>query len=395
MLKEVIRPKIMRNICMNAHPLGCQKNVLSQIEYVKQQGTLEGGPKKVLILGGSAGYGLATRIAATYGYGAKTLNIAYEFPAVEAKKRPATVGWYNTKYFEEQAKKDGYWAESILGDAFSNEIKAETIAKIKEELGTVDMVVYSLASGKRQNPSDGVLYSSVLKPLGNSFTGQTIDVVTNKISELTVEPANEKECADTVKVMGGEDWQLWIDALLEAEVLSENSISVAYSYIGPQLTYPLYRSGTIGKAKEDLEKTAHDIDMKMNAKGKGRAYVSVNKALVTRASMVIPVVPLYLSLLYKVMKREGLHEGCIEQMYRMCKEKIYNGKAVLTDTEQRIRLDDWEMKKDIQEEIVKLWNSVNEDTIADIADLVGFKKEFYNIHGFEWDDIDYTQAVVL
>lgn len=395
MLKIAITPKIMKNICMNAHPLGCEKSVQAQITYVKQQGILEGGPKNVLVIGGSAGYGLATRIATAYGYKSKTLNVAFEMPANEGKKRPASVGWYNTHSFEAQAKKDGLWVKSIFGDAFSGEIKQQTIQTIKENLGMVDLVIYSLASGKRIDPNTGETYSSVLKPLGNPFSGRTIDIVSSKLSDITVEPANELELQHTIKVMGGEDWKLWIEALLEAGVLSENFTTLAYSYIGPELTYPLYRSGTIGKAKEDLEHSAHEIDLSLQKRGVGRAYVSVNKALVTRASMVIPVVPLYLAALYKIMKEENLHEACIQQMYRLCKDKLYNGRGVITDNEHRIRLDDWEMKKDIQAQVMHIWHTINEENINTITDLQGLREEFYQLHGFEWSDIDYFQPVEL
>lgn len=394
-MKQIVKPKIMRNICMNAHPIGCENHVHTQIDYVKEQGTLEGGPKSALIIGGSAGYGLATRISAAYGYGAKTLNVAFEMPANEEKKRPASVGWYNTLAFETQAKKDGLWAKSIFGDAFSNEIKTQAINQIKNELGQVDMVIYSLASGKRTDPNTGETYTSVLKPFDKPFTGRTIDVVSGQMTEVTLEMGTEEEKNNTIKVMGGEDWKMWIDALMEAGVLAENSITLAYSYVGPELTAPLYRLGTIGKAKEDLERTAHEIDLQMQKEGLGRAFVSVNKGLVTRASMVIPVVPIYFAILYKVMKDKGLHEVCIHQMHRMCKEKIYNGKGVKTDNEQRIRMDDWEMRDDVQSEISALWDKVTEDNLRDITDFDGFQKEFYQIHGFEWDGIDYSQEVEI
>lgn len=385
----------MRNICMNAHPTGCEKSVLSQINYVKEKGALENGPKNVLIIGGSAGFGLATRISTAYAYGAKTLSVAFEMPANIDKKRPASVGWYNTQSFEKQAKADGLWAESIFGDAFSNEIKTETIQKIKDELGTVDAVIYSLAAGRRPDPNTGEIYTSVLKPLGKSFSGSTIDIVSGKISDITIEPATEEEKNHTIKVMGGEDWQLWMTALIEAGVLSENTISIAYSYIGPSLTAALYRAGTIGKAKEDLESTAYNIDSDMQKAGVGRAFVSVNKALVTRASMVIPVVPLYISSLYKIMKEKGIHESCIHQMYRLCKDKVYNGKGVITDEQIRIRIDDWEMRSDVQEEIAKVWSTIDESNMNECTDFEGFKEEFYHIHGFEWNDVDYEIPVEL
>ncbi len=393
----VIKPKIMRNICITAHPLGCKKLVEKQIEYVKQakQSHELQGPKNVLIIGGSAGYGLATRIACAYGYNARTLNVAFESPALVEKKRTASVGWYNTHAFESIAQTDGLWAKSIFGDAFSNEIKQQAIETIKKELGKVDLVIYSLASGKRIDAQTGEIYTSVLKPIGQDFSERTLDVLSGLIKDISITAASEEEIAHTVKVMGGEDWRSWIDELVFADVLAENSTTLAYSYIGPDLTKALYRKGTIGIAKEHLEASAHEIDTMMQSKGLGRAYVSVNKALVTRASMVIPVVPLYLSLLYKVMKEKNIHEGCIEQMQRMLHEKIYNGKGVITDAQQRIRIDDWEMRDDVQKEVLRAWNIVSDDTVSTYADIEGFTREFYNIHGFMWNGIDYEQEVEL
>ncbi len=398
MAKMVITPKIMRNICINAHPLGCRKLVEEQISYVKEakpatQG--ETGPKNVLVIGGSAGYGLATRIACAYGYNAKTLNVAFETPALVEKKRPASVGWYNSHAFEELAHGDGLWAKSIFGDAFSDEIKQEAIELIKSELGTVDLVIYSLASGKRVDAKTGALYSSVLKPVGQDFAERTLDVLSGHVKDVSIGAATEDEVAHTVKVMGGEDWRAWIDALVEAGVLAENATTIAYSYIGPELTKALYRNGSIGKAKEHLEASAHEIDTMLQGKGLGRAYVSVNKALVTRASMVIPVVPLYLSILYKVMKDKNIHEGCIEQMYRMLHEKLYNGKGVITDAQQRIRVDDWEMRDDVQEEVRRVWQLVNDDTVREYTDIEGFTKDFYNIHGFMFDGVNYEEEVAV
>lgn len=400
MAQIVVKPKIMKNICISAHPLGCEKLVQEQINYIQQKISATNKddvnyPKNVLIIGGSAGYGLATRIACAYGYNAKTLNVAFEVPAMPEKKRTASVGWYNTHAFEDIAQKDGLWAQSIFGDAFSQEIKQKTIETIKNTLGKVDLVIYSLASGKRVDPETGKLYTSVLKPIGKSFSERTLDVLSGKIQNVSVTSATEEEIEHTVKVMGGEDWNLWMKALLDADVLSENSLTIAYSYIGPELTQDLYRHGTIGKAKEHLEDTAHTIDMMMQSKGIGRAYVSVNKALVTRASMVIPTVPLYLSILYKVMKEKNIHEYCIEQMHRMLEQKIYNGKSVITDEKQRIRVDDWEMRSDVQEEVIRIWNIINEENLLDYADVQHFTKDFYNIHGFMWDGISYEEEVEI
>ncbi len=399
----IVSPKIMKNVCINAHPTGCTKLVQSQIEYVKKhiqsiQDKSSNAPKNVLILGGSAGYGLASRIVAAFGYGAKTLSVAFEAPANPAKKRTATVGWYNTHAFEAEAKQAGLWCKSIYGDAFSNEIKQQCIDVIQQEMGKIDLVIYSLASPKRIDPTTGEVYNSVLKPIGNNFVGKSINIVDSSLYDIDVAPASEEEIAHTVKVMGGEDWKLWTEALMEAGVVAENSFNIAFSYIGPELTKELYRSGTIGKAKEDLEATAHELDTAMQSAGLGRAYVSVNKALVTRASSVIPVVPLYLAILYKVMKEEGIHEGCIEQMGRLFSERIYGSEnatnvGIRTDEHQRIRMDDWEMREDIQKKVADIWNQIDETNLEEKTDIQGFRKEFYTIHGFMWDSVDYSKEV--
>ncbi len=390
--KLLIEPKIIKNICTNAHPDGCKKNVDMQIDYVRTKDLVrEGGPKNVLIVGGSTGYGLASRIVASYGYKARTLNIAYEAAPNSSRKRTGSAGWYNTHYFDERARQDGYYAHSIIGDAFSHATKDQAIEVIKRDLGSVDLLIYSLASGRRTNPNTGQVYNSVLKPIGKEFSEKTIDVLSKQVSTVTVSPATEHEIEDTVRVMGGDDWKLWIDALQKAGVLSNNFITLSYSYIGPELTHKLYRSGTIGRAKEDLEERALQIDAQLQKADHGRAYISVNKALVTRASMVIPVVPLYLSILYKVMKQKFIHEDCIAQMTRLFEQKLYNTTAVITDEQMRIRMDDWEMREDVQAEVLTLWNQANENTINDICDLDGFVQEFYNIHGFSWPTVDYTK----
>ncbi len=385
----VIKPMIRNNICMNAHPDGARALVKEQIDYVRQQESVD-GPKRVLVIGGSTGYGLATRIAATYASGAGTLNVAYESPAKGS--RTATIGWYNTQAFEEQARKDGYVAESFFGDAFSHEMKEKTVGRIKELFGTVDLVVYSLASGVRVDPDTGERYTSVLKPIGEPYESKSIDTKQGEIRDVRVEPADEEEIERTVKVMGGEDWQLWIDRLLEAGVLSEGAMTVAYSYIGPDLTRPLYRDGTIGRAKEHLEATAEDLASKLGAVG-GNAFVSINKAIVTRASAVIPVVSLYLAILYRIMKEKGLHEDAIEQMYRLLKDRLYASGEVPTDTEGRIRVDDLEMREDVQEEVARLWDEVNGENLEEIADVEGMRTDFLHIHGFGFDNVDYEKDV--
>lgn len=386
----IVEPKVRGFICTTAHPKGCERHVKMQIDYVNSKGKFD-GPKKVLVIGASTGFGLATRIAAAFGCGAATIGVSYEKTATD--KRTATPGWYNTVAFEKFAKESGLYAKSLNNDAFSDELKAEVIDLIKKDLGKVDLVVYSLASPRRVDPKTKEVYQSTLKPTKTAYTNKTIDITTGEMTEITIEPANEQEIQGTIKVMGGEDWKLWIEALAKADVLEEGAITLAYSYIGPELTFPIYRDGTIGKAKEHLEATAfeitkefEDIDLK--------AYVSVNKALVTQASSAIPVVPLYVTLLFKLMKEKGTHEGCIEQMYRMLKDKIYGGK-VLVDEAGLIRMDDWEMDEEIQGKIKELWNNVSEENIREHADLEGFQTDFYRLFGFKFDDVDYSEDVEI
>jgi len=346
----------------------------------------------VLIIGGSAGYGLASRIALAFGAGAGTLSVAYEKPASE--KRTATVGWYASETFVKEARKAGLVAENIYGDAFSTEVKEQTIQKIKELFGTVDLVVYSLASGVRTDPKTGVQYRSVLKPIGATYHAKSVNPLTGELQEVDIAPANQEEIDPTVKVMGGEDWELWIDALSQAGVLAPGVITLAYSYIGPELTKAVYRDGTIGKAKEHLEATAKLLSKKLAPLG-GKAYISVNKAVVTRASAVIPVVPLYLAILFKVMKEKGLHEGCIEQMYRLFAEKLYAGGDVPVDEEGRIRMDDWEMRPDVQAEVDRRWKLVKGENLRQLADLEQYTRDFLNLHGFGFPEIDYEKDVAV
>lgn len=386
----IIKPKTRGFICTTAHPVGCAKHVEEQIEYVKGQPKID-GPKKALIIGASQGFGLASRITATFGSGADTIGLFFERPAADGKT--ATAGWYNTAAFEKAASDAGYFAKSINGDAFSNEIKQQTIDMIRENFGQVDLVVYSLASPRRVHPETGETFNSVLKPIGQTFTNKTVNFHTGEVSEAVFEPATDEEIRQTVAVMGGEDWEMWINALTEAEVLADNAITVAYSYIGPEVTHAVYRSGTIGRAKEDLEATAHRLMDRLQAKG-GRAYVSVNKALVTQASAAIPVVPLYISILYKLMKEQGIHEGCIEQMYRLFNERLYvQGGQTPVDEIGRIRVDDLEMREDIQAEVTKLWKTVSTENVAAISDLEGYRKEFFRLFGFDLDGVDYEADV--
>ncbi len=383
----IVEPKVKGFICITAHPEGCRENVRRQIAYAKQHAK-EGCPKKVLVIGASTGYGLASRISAAYTGGADTLGVMFERPA--AGKRTATPGFYNTKAFEEFAAQDGLYAKTINGDAFSDEIKEETIRVIREDLEKIDMVIYSLAAPRRMMP-DGTIYQSSLKTTGEEFTEKSWNVDTDVVSTVTIPCATQEEIEGTVKVMGGEDWMCWINALKKADVLADDAVTVAYSYIGPQLTYPVYNHGTIGMAKKDL----YESSVKLNdAYGKDgvKAYISVNKALVTQASSAIPIVPLYFSLLYKVMKEKGLHEGCIEQMVRLFEEKLFV-KEPDTDEKGQIRLDDWEMREDVQEEVMELWSKVTTENIHEIADVDGYWEDFYHLFGFRFENVDYSADV--
>ncbi|MDE6595382.1 MAG: trans-2-enoyl-CoA reductase family protein [Oscillospiraceae bacterium] len=376
-----VKPKIRGFICTTAHPVGCREIVKSQIEYVKSKGKVN-GPKKVLVIGASMGYGLSSRISAAYGCGASTIGVIFDKQGSDS--RTASAGWYNTAAFEEIAHADGLYAKTINGDAFSQQIKDEVIALIKKDFGKVDMVVYSLAAPRRTT-SDGTVYSSVLKTTGDDFTNKTIDVKTDTVSEITIPPATESEIFATVKVMGGEDWKEWIGALKAADAIEDGAVTVAYSYIGPKLTHPIYKDGSIGRAKDHLAATAKEITKSIDGV---TAYVSVNKALVTQSSSAIPVVPLYISILYKVMKEAGLHEGCIEQMQRLFAEKLFDG-GVKTDSEGFIRLDDWEMRDDIQKKVAEVWEKISDGNIKEYADMDGYRKDFSMLFGFEADGVDY------
>ncbi len=385
----VVEPKVKGFICITAHPEGCKESVRRQIAYVKERRMPgENEPKKVLVIGASTGYGLASRISAAFGYGAATLGIMFEKEATE--KRTATPGYYNTRAMEQFAKAEGLYAESINGDAFSEAIKQETIAKIKADLGQVDMVIYSLAAPRRTD-KDGTVYNSVLKTTGSDYTNKTLDMKTYEITEVTVPSANAEEEAATVKVMGGEDWKDWIQALSDAGVLAENATTVAYSYIGPEMTHPIYFAGTIGMAKKHLEKTALEMREEFASIGL-KSFVSVNKGLVTQASSAIPIVPLYMSLLYKVMKEKGLHEDCIAQMERMFRERLTK-KDVPVDAEGRIRMDDYEMLPEVQAEVKKAWDAIDSTNVKEYADIDGYFEDFYHMFGFRYDNVDYTADV--
>lgn len=385
----IIVPKTRGFICLTAHPTGCEQNVKNQISYVKSKGLIE-GPKKVLVIGSSTGFGLASRITSAFGSNAATIGVFFEKPAAAGK--PGSAGWYNNAAFEKQAQEAGLYAKSINGDAFSNEIKAQTLDLIKKDLGQIDLVIYSLASPRRTDPVTGTTHNSVLKPIGQTFTNKTVDFHTGNVTEISITPANEEEIENTVKVMGGEDWEMWMDALMAEDLLAPGATTVAYSYIGPSLTEAVYRKGTIGRAKDHLEATAFTIADKLKEIG-GKAYISVNKALVTQASSAIPVIPLYISLLYKVMKEEGIHEGCIEQIQRLFQGRLYNNGSIPTDEKGRIRIDDWEMRPDVQARVAELWQNATTETLPEIGDLKGYHTDFFNLFGFEVPGVDYEADV--
>lgn len=382
----IIVPKIRGFICTTAHPDGCARNVAEQIAIVKNRGPIAQGPKKVLVIGASAGYGLASRIVAAFGSDAATLGVFFEKPG--DVERPATAGWYNSAAFEQAATAAGLYARSFNGDAFSDAMKAEVIAAIKADLGQVDCIIYSLASPRRTHPKTGQTFSSVLKPIGESYTNKTLNTATGVVDEITIQPAVNDDVANTVAVMGGDDWRMWIDALLAENLIAPGTQTLAYSYIGPELTWPIYKNGTIGKAKEDLERVQRVLDEKLAPLG-GKAWVSVNKALVTQASSAIPVVPLYISLLYRVMKDAGNHEDCIEQMDRLFRERLYQGDPQ-PDEAGRIRLDDWEMAPDIQAQVMANWQKVNTDNLMELADFKGYQAGFLRLFGFGLDGVDYA-----
>ena len=386
----VVEPKIRGFICTTAHPEGCKARVEEQINYVLQQKRLPTQIKNVLVIGASTGYGLASRIVASFGSGANTLGVFFEREAVD--KRTASAGWYNSAAFEGAAHKAGLYARSFNGDAFSDAMKQQVIDCIRQDWnGKVDLIIYSLASPRRQD-STGTVYNSVLKPTTAAYKDKTVDILSGVVSEIELNPANAEEIAATTKVMGGEDWALWIDALMSAGVLAENATTVAYSYVGPELTFPIYREGTIGIAKEHLEQTAHQLNSLLAKHCNGKALISVNKGLVTQASSAIPVVPLYFSLMYKIMKEKDLHEGCIEQMWRLFADYLYT-EAPQLDDKQRIRLDDKELHDAVQQEVEKLWHKVQTDNLEQFSDIVGYRKEFYQLFGFAVQGVDYASEV--
>lgn len=384
----IIKPKVRGFICINAHPAGCAANVHEQIGYVKKQGKIAGGPKNVLVLGASTGYGLASRITAAFGCDAGTLGVFFERPPSATK--PASAGYYNAAAFDAAAKTEGLYAKSINGDAFSRAMKDRVIDTIREDLGQVDLVIYSLAAPRRTD-HDGVTHTSTLKPIGQAYTAKNLNTDTLKIGELTLEPATSEEIEGTIKVMGGEDWELWLEALHEAGVLAEGCKTVAYTYLGEKITWPIYGQATIGKAKEDLDRAANAITQRLESVN-GSANVAVLKALVTQASSAIPIMPLYISLVYKVMKDEGTHEGCIEQLYRLYRECLYSDQPRL-DLHNRMRVDDLELDPQTQAKVEALWPKVTEENLFELTDYKGYNAEFLKLFGFGVEGIDYDQDV--
>lgn len=387
----ILRPKVRGFVCVTAHPAGCAAYVQEQIDYVKSKGLLGNGPKRVLVIGASTGYGLASRITAAFGSGAATLGVFYDRPSEDG--RPATPGWYNSIAFDRAARAAGLYARSLNGDAFSENIKQQALEFIKNDLQTIDLVVYSVASPRRVHPKTGALHKSVLKPIGQSYTNKTIDTDLGIISEITIPPASDEEITDTVAVMGGEDWEMWMQALDEAGLLAPGATAISYSYIGPEVTWPIYRNGTIGLAKNDLERAARRIDAMLKANGHGRAFISINKALVTQASSAIPVVPLYISILYKIMKAKGTHEGCIEQIQRLFATQMYNGSAPTFDEAGRVRLDDREMQPDVQRQVAEIWPWLSTENLQKLTDIDGYRAEFLKLFGFGLAGVDYEADV--
>ena len=390
----IIAPKFRGFICTTAHPTGCAENINQYAAYARAH-TAGNGPRRVLVVGSSMGYGLASRIAAAFGYGAATVGVMFDRPG--GRGRTGSAGWYNNRAFEQAAEQAGLPCRTINGDAFSPEIKAETIEAIRQTMpgGQVDLVVYSVAAPKRVDAATNQTWQSVLKPIGKAFSGKTVDFHTGQVFETEIAPATPEEIEGTVQVMGGSDWLLWMQSLQEAGVLADNAATLAYTYIGPALTHDIYWDGSIGAAKADLEEKARAISSLLAPTG-GRAFVSVLKGLVTQSSAAIPVVPLYISLLFRIMKEQGLHEGCIEQICRMYGERLYAADgwdAVPVDEAGRMRMDDWEMRPEVQEKIAALWESVDSDSIDTVADLQGYRADFFRMFGFGVDGVDYAADV--
>ena len=386
-----VKPRIRGYICTTAHPQGCAQNVSEQISYIRDGKPIVGA-RNVIVLGCSGGYGLASRISAAFGCGAKTLGVSYEKEPTE--KRPGSSGWYNNLTFDRIAKKDGLYAKTIDGDAFSEKTKKIVVDIARREMEPIDLLIYSLASPVRQHPKTGKLHRSVIKPLGSSFESRTLDLNLNtgdaRVVDVTIDPADSKEAEETVAVMGGEDWQFWVETLSEAGVLAQNFKTVAYTYIGNELTWPIYWDGTLGKAKEDLDRTSKQIQVQLEKGGLNcEARVAVLKAVVTQASTAIPVVPLYFSILFKVMKQQGTHENCIQHIHRLFQEELYGTKEKRLDEKGRIRMDNHELDEQVQAAVSEAWSSIDSSNVKALADIEGFRSDFMRIFGFGIDNVDY------
>ena len=391
MAVQIVKPRIRGFICTNAHPVGCQANILSQIDEIKEGIPYKETGMNALVIGASTGYGLASRIALTYAYGAKTLGLLYERPPDD--RRTASAGYYNTAAFHQQATADGFFADSLNGDAFSNEMKVETINRLKANFGKIDILVYSIAAPRRIHPNTGVSHQSELKPIGAPYTGKTVDLSQEVITPVTIDPASEQEIDDTIAVMGGEDLEMWIEALADAELLAPEVTVVAYTYIGSSLTWPIYRDGTIGRAKDDLKARVDALDERLADQFGGNAYISVNKAVVTQASAAIPVVPLYISILYDIMNAKGINEAPIGQMRRLFSEHLGPGLQPQLDSERYIRLDDRELQPEVTNAVTERWGQINTDNFHELSDYAGYRRRFRNLFGFEVEGVDYDEAV--
>lgn len=385
----IIQPRVRGFMCLTAHPAGCEAQVKEQINYVRSMGEIKNGPKNVLVLGASTGYGLSSRISAAFGSAASTIGVFFE--KEPTNKKTATAGWYNSAAFEKLAGQAGLKSKSINGDAFSDEIKQQVVNSARKDFGPFDLIIYSVAAPRRTHPKTGEIAASVLKPIGQNYTGKTLDTDKVEIHPVQLEAATNKEIDDTVTVMGGEDWEMWINLLQKENLIANNCLTVAYTYIGTQLTWPIYWEGTIGQAKIDLDKTSVRLDTLLKPYS-GKSYVAVMKALVTQASSAIPVVPLYISILYKIMKEAGNHEGCIEQIYRMYQNRLY-ALDIETDNEGRLRLDDWEMSKEIQDKVNEIWPLIKTENIHELSDFAGYKEEFLKLFGFGFEGVDYEADV--
>lgn len=385
----IIKPKVRGFICITAHPEGCTSHIQEQVDYVRAQKPLKNAPRRVLVIGASTGYGLASRIVATIGGRADTFGIFYERPGEDNK--PASAGWYNSVAFEKVAQAHGVKAFSMNGDAFAKDFKNKAVKALKEKMGSIDCIIYSLAAPQRIDIT-GDVYKSVLKPIGQKFSGKTVNTDKAEVFQTTLEPATEDEIFQTKKVMGGEDWEDWVRLLEQEKLLANGVTAVAYSYVGPEITWPIYKDGTIGRAKEHLTQTAEKLNRFLHDQLQGRALISVNKAVVTQASSAIPVVPLYISILFKVMKAKGVHEDCVQQMYRLF-AALFGNLSLKKETETCIRLDDLELMPEVQSEVKAIWQEINSGNLFELSDFRGYQENFLKLFGFGFKDVDYEQEV--